>query len=301
MNVAFICDPEQLCNKFIALEIARHHNLVGLLHPLSPNDRKKSRLRRAREKVKSRGLPHFILEQASKRIGWDETRAFANAQAKFFPNYNGAALSTPVHRITDINGPEGIDLIKSMNVDAVMCHGGPIYREALMRSVPLMLNFHTGISPLYNGASTILFAFANGHPHLCGGTLMTMNPAVDGGDILAHVLPSIEKDDDPATLFFKSTIGAANLFRRALSHVEKTGKYTALPQSPPLFYFRSSDWTVYQSLRISSLLKKGIPGRYLRAEEQIEYYCQPTKEAARHLFVSKILGLLGLNRDENSG
>ena len=60
-----------------------------------------------------------------------------------------------------------------------------------------MLNFHSGVSPLYNGSATILFAFANGHVHLCGGTLMTMSPVVDGGDVLAHFLPAIEAETHP--------------------------------------------------------------------------------------------------------
>ena len=127
---------------------------------------------------------------------------------------------------------------------------------------------------------------------------MTMNRVVDGGDILAHFLPSIEMDDTPATLFFKSTIGAAVLFSAVLSHVEKTGGYTSLPQTPPLFYCRSADWTVYQSLRVSSLLRKGIPKRYLREAEAVEYFSQPSGRA-RHLFASKMLELLGVGHDED--
>jgi methionyl-tRNA formyltransferase len=243
-------------------------------------------------------LTNVILQQAGKRVGWNEKIAFVEAEKKLLRGVS-CAVSIPIHEVADINSNEAIGLIKGLNVEAVMCHGGPIYKEGLIRSVPLMLNFHTGVSPLYNGASTILFAFANGHPHLCGGTLMTMSPIVDGGDILAHFLPSVEMDDTPATLFLKSTLGAGVLFSAVLSHVEKTGGYTALPQMPPLFYFRSGDWTVYQSLRVSSLLRKGIPKRYLREAQAIEYFSQPNERAARHLFTSQLLELLGVSDDEN--
>ena len=301
MNVAFICDPDQAFNRYIALDVARNHDLVAFLQPLQTNVNRKSKITRVRENVKSHGLFYFILEKAGTRFGWNEHRDFAEAKRRLLREMDQVAVPFPIHKIGDINSPEAIELIKSLNVDAVICHGGPIYREPLIRSIPLMLNFHTGISPLYNGASTILFAFANGHPHLCGGTLMTMSPVVDGGGILAHFLPSLEKHDTPATLFLKSTMGAAGLFRKALSHIERTRGYTALRQSPPLFYCRSADWTLYQSLRVSSLVKKGIPKRYLREAEQVEYFSQPSEEAAHQIFVSKILELLGIGHYEGHG
>ena len=124
--------------------------------------------------------------------------------------FNGAAgeyderAAAVAIAVDDVNSAATIEHLRSLQPDVVVCLGGPIYREALIEAVPLMVNFHSGISPLYNGTSTIAFAFANGHPHLCGGTLMLMSTAVDGGDILAHYLPSIEPDDDPASLFAKT-------------------------------------------------------------------------------------------------
>ena len=297
MNVAFICNPDHAANKYIAREVAGRHNLVAFVQPVRDNARNEDKIRRARERIRSQGLQYFLLQKAGQRLGWNESKEFAEAKQRLLPDIDEVVLARPIHRVSDINGPTGIALIKGLNVDAVICHGGPIYRDALIRSLPVMLNFHTGISPLYNGASTILFAFANGHPHLCGGTLMTMNPVVDGGDILAHFLPAIEENDTPASLFFKTTMGAAKIFSKALSHIELTGGYTGLPQSPPLFYCRSADWTLYQSLRVSSLIKKGIPKRYLRPAEEIEYFSQPTPAAARQLFLSKILQLLELNHN----
>ena len=295
MKVAFICDPNQSFNQRIALEVARRHELVAFLQPLPRPRNKKSTIRRIREKVKVHGLLYFILQKAGTRLGWSESKDFADAQIRLLRNVDRAAISSPIYKIPDINGPEAVAFIKNLSVDAVICHGGPIYKESLIRSVPLMLNFHTGISPLYNGASTILFAFANGHPHLCGGTLMTMSPVVDGGRILAHFLPAIEKTDTPATLFIKSTIGAAGLFSRFLSHVEQKAEYTALLQPEPLFYFRSSDWTLYQSIRVSALLRKGISNRHLREAEEVEYFSQSSEEAARQIFVQLMLDLLKLD------
>ena len=124
------------------------------------------------------------------------------------------------------------------------CLGGPIYRPPLVAAVPLMLNFHSGVSPLYNGASTVAFAYANGHLRLCGGTLMTLSRRVNGGDILAHVLPAIEPGDTPGTLFARTVAGGIEAYLRALRDLARGEQLTGAPQDGRLFYVRSSDWTL---------------------------------------------------------
>ncbi|PKF50407.1 hypothetical protein AT251_11915 [Enterovibrio nigricans] len=103
----------------------------------------------------------------------------------------------------DINSIESIEKIAAYNPDVVVCHGGPLYTKEFIDAFKLVLNYHSGISPVYNGSDSHMFAFANGHPHLSGGTLMVMNPKIDGGDILAHYLPEIEDGDWPGRLFTK--------------------------------------------------------------------------------------------------
>jgi folate-dependent phosphoribosylglycinamide formyltransferase PurN len=302
MKVAFIATPGRSFNKYIAGEIARHHELVALIDPASGGARSGVGFQRTidkisaiRRKIGARGFRYFALGQAGKIGGWDYRANLDEAESQALGFTSADPPAAPVHRVSDINTRETIDFIQSLKLDAVVCHGGPIYRKPLIEASPLMLNFHSGISPLYNGASTIRFAFANGHPHLCGGTLMTMSPIVDGGDILAHYLPSIEHDDNPATLFIKTVKGAAQLFARALTHIEKNGSYARVEQTPPLFYFRSDDWTAYQSVREKSSIEKGIAKQYLREAETVEYFAAPDSSTARTLYVSKILNLLKMD------
>src|SRR5262249_3036592 len=120
-------------------------------------------------------------------------------------------------RVLDVNAEATIELVRDAAADVVLCLGGPIYRAPLINACGTMINFHSGVSPLYNGASAIMFAFPNGHFRLCGGTLVTMSPIVDGGDILAHYLPAIEAGDTPATLFMKTVRGAAETADRFLA------------------------------------------------------------------------------------
>jgi methionyl-tRNA formyltransferase len=214
--------------------------------------------------------------------------------------FNGAAkeyeeLAAPVARsVDDVNSPEAIDHVRSLDADVVVCLGGPIYRKALIAAVPLMINFHSGISPLYNGTSTIDFAFANGHPHLCGGTLMVMSAAVDGGDILAHYLPAIEQGDDPATLFAKTVAGAAQTADAFLTYVEDGGTVVGCPQPPPLFYYRGADWTIYHGQRVRRALRGGVAQQHERAARLEPYWDAADRDEARARVNTTLADLLQL-------
>src|SRR5919201_1105973 len=109
-------------------------------------------------------------------------------------------------------------------------------------------------------------------PHRCGGTLMVMSSAVDGGDILAHYLPSIVADDDPATLFAKTVRGAADAADAFLSHLESGAAFAGSPQPPPLFYYRGADWTIAHGQRVRRALERGIAPEHLRAERLERYW-----------------------------
>jgi methionyl-tRNA formyltransferase len=157
-----------------------------------------------------------------------------------------------------------------------------------------MINFHSGISPLYNGASTIFFAFANGHVDLCGGTLMTMSPVVDGGDIIAHYLPAIELGDDPATIFAKTVRGAAVTCASFLDYLDGSREFSRVEQPPPLFYYTSESWTVHYTQRIRRHLEVGTLANHLRAEELIDYWSCPSDGEAREKLRETLTRLLKL-------
>ena len=229
--------------------------------------------------------------------GWDARGEVAQAERAFFASAEDTYArldSELVHRDADVNGPDVAALISRLNPDAVVCLGGPIYRQQLITASRLMLNFHSGISPLYNGAATIDFAFANGHPHLCGGTLMLMSTVVDGGDILAHFLPSIEAEDTPATLQMKTVSGAIELVDRFLSDLELGRRFARCKQPEPLFYFRGRDWTLCQSRNVRRHIDAGTAALHVRESRSVEYWRLGGDDEARTSLISTICGLLNL-------
>ncbi len=77
-----------------------------------------------------------------------------------------------------------------------------------MRNV-ILASRQPHISPIDNGVGTVSFACDIGHPHLCGGTFMSMSPEIDGSAVEAH--------DAPASLSTKTYTGAAILSDRFLT------------------------------------------------------------------------------------
>jgi methionyl-tRNA formyltransferase len=294
MKVAVITPAGSAHGQHLCAEIAARHDLVGVLHPEPrPGGGARAKLERVRREAASFGVPYELLRLAASAPGgvggW---RQGAGARTEsLFPDAASryAELVAPVARsVPDVNAPEAVEWLAGLGADVGLCLGGPIYRAPLIEAVPLMLNFHSGVSPLYNGTSTIAFAFANGHAHLCGGTLMVMSPEVDGGDILGHYLPAVERDDDPGTLFAKTVRGAAEIALRFLGR--ETEAFARCPQPPTLFYYRGSDWTVDQGQRVRRRLADGVPEDQLRSQPRIEAYWEAQDDEAAARQVRDALG-----------
>lgn len=229
-------------------------------------------------------------------VDWDWTSAISKAENRFFPSvaatYDEVVAPVAV-RVEDVNADSTLRLVRDAAADVVLCLGGPIYRAPLIKACRTMINFHSGVSPFYNGASAIMFAFANGHFRLCGGTLMTMSPTVDGGDILAHYLPAIEAEDTPATLFMKTVRGAAEAADDFLAHLDSMGTFARCPQPSPLFYYTSRDWTVHYARQVRRHLERGSAAKAARPAEFVKYYSSASDEEASVHVRETIERLLG--------
>lgn len=303
MRVAIVTPEDAAHHKHLCARLAAGHEVVGVVHPGSRPAGIRRKLAVARRQVRHLGVVNTGLRALALGpdlvAGWGADAAVQEAERRFFPEADEAytdRVAPLAHRVREVNSDETIRLLRELAPDVVVCLGGPIYREPLITACQPMFNFHSGVSPLYNGASTIMFAFANGHFHLCGGTLMTMSPVVDGGDILGHYLPAIEASDTPATLFMKTVAGAAETYDRLLAHLEAGGSLAKARQPPSLFTCRAEDWTVYQSQRVRRYLQEGALREAVRGEEMIDYWTlsdDATAQEEVRATVQRLLGLAG--------
>jgi hypothetical protein len=121
---------------------------------------------------------------------------------------------------------------------------------------------------------------------------MTMVPAVDGGDILAHYFPEIESDDNPATLYAKCVKGAVTVYDRFLSSFWKTGSFTRIKQPKPFFFYHGYDWNATQTLAIDRTIRAVVVGQYLRGERIVEYWALRDEQEARHRLHAELIDLI---------
>lgn len=301
MRVAIITPAQPLHHKHFCAYLAERHDVVSILHPAGQRSSRTQKLTRVGRRFGKLGLVygamHALTAAPQQVSGWSQGDALRRAEQQFFAaaadDYDRLKLGNVAHAVADINGPESVGLIREVAPEVVLCLGGPIYRKALIDACGTMINYHSGISPLYNGASSAMFAFANGHMHLCGGTLMRMSTVVDGGEILAHYLPEVEADDDPASLFMKIVRGAAHVGSSFLDALEAHGTFTSVPQPAPLFYYTNEAWTLYQTQQVRLHLRRGTAARYVRPERTIPYWSGSPVEA-RESMLQTIEGLLSL-------
>jgi len=286
---------EGFANQQMCLEVAGQHELVAVYHPASQAKSLGRSLNTFKRWQKSRGALYIALHKlgrGSGMLGWSRGQRLSAAEKKHFGHCHAEyqRLIAPKTRVVDdVNGAAFVDEIRRLAPDVVICSGGPIYRAPLIRAAKLMLNYHTGISPVYNGSETNLWAFINGHPQLCGGTLMVMGEAVDGGDILAHHFCGVEPGDDPADAFCRAIAGGAALYNDFLADIEAGAPFHSIPQSKPFFYYRNLDWSLYQSLlakRMMAGAKKSF--KHLPAEN-VRYWRLETAEAAKHRLHEEII------------
>jgi folate-dependent phosphoribosylglycinamide formyltransferase PurN len=287
MRVAIVTSREELYHQHLCVEIARRHEVVAVLHPRAREFSRRESRQMRQDNLRKFGYVHHLLQRLARNryftLGWDEQADLQQAQQRFFPGVEADYQRhvAPLARdVDDVNSPDGIALLRSFRPDVVVCSGGPIYRAPLIEAVQLMLNFHTGISPLYNGSSTIYWTFANRQPQLTGGTLMTMSAVVDGGDILAHYLPEVEADDTPAAQFMKCLIGGTRLYCEFLDHLAQGKPFVGVRQGRPLFNYYGSDWTVAQNLAIARSIDKRICARHVRPEIVRRYWHHESRDSA---------------------
>ena len=304
MRVAIVTGTEAH-HKSLCGVIAKSFDVVGIIHPATvPNGfvRGTRFIRAARRYGWSLGLLHLIgmALPANVRGGDGGASSCAESFSNGMADYDRIPRSL-IHHACDMRHPHSAALLRSLSADVVVCLGGPFYPSAFIEAAPLVLNYHSGISPLYNGTGSIAFAFANGHPHLCGGTLMRMSTAVDGGEVLAHYLPAIEAGDTPTSLFQKTVAGATLVYNRILNAAaSKRVELRCVPQPPALFSTRAIQFGWYQTATIAQNLRNDIAARFQRNESLLEYWSQPDEESANAAFQSALNGLLWQVQPEGS-
>ncbi|OEK06773.1 formyltransferase family protein [Roseivirga misakiensis] len=214
----------------------------------------------------------FTRHGFAKRLAYVESESFKNQSLDTLPD------TSEVFHSTDVNSDVTISWINNRKPKVVCFLGGDIARKKFFDNVTaLVLNYHSGLSPLFNGSSIAFHCVAKGRPNLSGGTLMVMNERIDGGNILAYYLPEISESDNASTLFLKGIQGSVELYIDFLNYYLKNSEYHSLKQERSLNYFGSNDWTIWEDIRLKWFEGSNRMRIYKRPKNIINVYDRAMK------------------------
>lgn len=258
-------------HKYWAFELYSRFNVVGIIHPHPTSNRvrlfnelKKSNILFIFLKILS-----FIYHKLSSK---SFTKKLDKYQKSYFENNRNLYNTIPsniIYDVTSINSDFSLSLAKKLQPDIICFLGGDIANQKFISLAKITaLNYHSGISPFYNGSGTTFSAVADGRPNFCGGTLMNINERIDGGNILAHYLTPITDNDDSSKLFLKGIIGSVKLYICVIEYIIKNKiKPKGDTQQRTFRYIKSSEWTIYEDLKLNKFENSGKMKNYVRDEK----------------------------------
>lgn len=143
----------------------------------SPFGKKKTFLQKAIDTVRIFGLPFFIFYGAQ----FVHSRLFGVRVPAVFARHG---VKADVYA-GNINSPESLDFIRSLNPDVVISlASNQIFRAELLALPPRgCINLHTAMLPRYRGLMPLFWAMSNDDAEV-GVTAFLMNKGVDTGPIL---------------------------------------------------------------------------------------------------------------------
>ena len=180
--------------------------------------------------------------------------------------------------VSTVNCQSSVELINDNKIDVICFLGGEIAKKDFIDSPrKISLNYHSGFSPFYNGSKTIFHSVSDSKPNYSGGTLMAINEKIDGGNILAHYLPSINEKDTATSLFMKGIVGSVKLYYVILISIIKNKQILGLPQGKPLKYVTNLDWNILKDIQLYKFESSRSIINFTRKEKIIFYHLNKGK------------------------
>jgi methionyl-tRNA formyltransferase len=154
-------------------------------------------------------------------------------------------FGVPLFAVDDINSEQAHDVLRSLDLDLAFVIGWTQMVRAPARSLARlgMIGAHASLLPQGRGRAPINWALIRGE-HTTGNTLMWLEDAVDGGDIIDQVPIPISRYDTCATLYAKVAESNRDMILRALPRLlrrQPVGTPQPPGEGPPLPRRRPED------------------------------------------------------------
>ena len=194
-----------------------------------------------------------------------------------------------IFHVDSVNNQNTVELIKSHNIKTICFLGGEIVKKQFFNQLDVtFLNFHSGLSPFYNGHKSVFHACCDYRPNFSGGTIMKMNERIDGGNILGHYITPITENDNSYDLFCKGIIGSISLYETVLNDLENFNKVNII-QNRSFKFTKNSDWTILNDIKLSNFNNSLKIKIYKRSEKIIFYNYGDSLKTVYSSILSNIL------------
>jgi hypothetical protein len=190
----------------------------------------------------------------------DRKRYTGGREARFFFGDGEPRLDRPelVVHVPHINHTDVIALAERLRPDVIAVFGTSLIKSDLLGKGRLgILNLHGGLSPHYRGADCTFWALYNGEPERVGCTIHFIDRGIDTGDLIAHVSPQIEEDDDELTLFWRAVRDSADVYAETLDRLERGEKF-GRPQSDKGRLYQVKDRLLRHETSVARKMSGGL-------------------------------------------
>ncbi|MBL4780838.1 MAG: hypothetical protein JKX92_01240 [Porticoccaceae bacterium] len=190
----------------------------------------------------------------------DRKRYTGNGEASFFFGEASPQLSHPEHvkEVPHINHPDVVKLADKLQPDVIAVFGTSLIKGELLTKGRLgIINLHGGLSPHYRGADCTFWALYNEEPEQVGCTLHYINAGIDTGDLICHISPEVQANDDELTLFWRGIKTSSECYAELIARIAN-GEAFGQNQSESGSLYQVKDRGQAHEKHLADLLMNGM-------------------------------------------
>ncbi len=185
-------------------------------------------------KIKKLGVLGFIKAVKNKLI---KNKVQINDYERFFADkWHTLNNKIPYLETNDINSDAVLKRLQELQPDLILDHGTSIVDNHILKTSPLALNLHWGLSPYYRGTHCTEWALINWDPKNIGVTIHKLSDEIDGGQILAQSRADINGNDTLHSINMQLTFLGTELLAQAISKLKNNEQLTFHTQDFSLGY-----------------------------------------------------------------
>ena len=192
-------------------------------------------------------------------------------EKSFFPNDNYFIPKTLPILYKEVNSSYVYEVIKNFKPDILIIFGSSIIKEPLISLLPTghIINLHLGISPYYRGSGTNFWPFVNNELEYLGSTILHLDAGIDTGDIICHVRPKIELNDNVHTLGCKIIKSSVESLIKIIKLLDEGKKLNRVKQwDVKDRYYKTKDFDEIALSKYKNNLKNDMIKNYLDSEDK---------------------------------